>query len=377
MLKNLSLGASLALRTILASSLFAAAASAQTTYVFDIMQPSSNFTWTGTSTLGDIVGNPSNMFQLAGTTNLDLALQAGAQPFATGAFSGGAAAAVPDIHGRINNPLPFLPPLATIDLNGLVLSPTTPPFTVGAGGAFTGSVTLTALAGTLVVTPLGSGPTSTPLAGNSSTPAALNGTLTLLSGALRLNAPVNASFAFSDPGSGASGMITVVGTLVAQYPLVRSYCAGDGSGVACPCANTAPAGSGRGCLNSTGVGALLATTGSPAVSADTLVLVGSGMPTSASVLYFQGTTQSGAGAGVVFGDGKRCVAGTVVRLGTKTNSGGTSSYPVAGDASVSVRGLVPAAGGTRTYQAWYRNPAAFCTGDVFNLSNGLSVTWIP
>ncbi|MCY2959949.1 MAG: hypothetical protein NTY35_07260 [Planctomycetota bacterium] len=358
-------------------ALCAVAASAQTTFVFDVVQSSSNFTWSGTSSLGNIVGNPSNAFQLAGTTNLDLVLQSGAQPFASGAFSGGAAAAVPDLHGRINNVLPFLPPLATIDVLGLVLSPTSPSFTVGVGGAFTGSVSLTALAGSLVVTPLGSAPTSTPLAGSSSAPGVVNGTLTLVGGALRLNAPVNSSFAFSDPTSGASGTITVVGTLVAQYPLVASFCAGDGTGAACPCGNTAPAGSGRGCLNSTGVGALLAVSGAPVVSADTLVLSASGMPATGTTLFFQGTGEAGAGAGVVFGDGKRCAAGTVTRLGTKTNAGGASGYPVAGDLSVSVRGVVPAAGATRTYQAWYRNSASFCTPDGFNLTNGVRVAWIP
>jgi hypothetical protein len=41
-----------------------------------------------------------------------------------------------------------------------------------------------------------------------------------------------------------------------------------------------------------------------------------------------------------------------------------------------VRGAVPA-GATRTYQVWYRNAAAFCTSDTFNLTNGLVVTWAP
>ncbi|MBL8861013.1 MAG: hypothetical protein JNK02_03295 [Planctomycetes bacterium] len=352
-------------------------ASAQATYVYDLVQPSSNFSWSGTSTLGNIVGNPSNQFQLAGTVNLDLVLQPGSQPYSSGAFNGGAAAAVPDLRGRINNPLPFLPPLATIEVNGLVLSPTSPTFAVGAGGVFQADVTLTALAGTLVVTPLGGSATSTNLAGSSSNPTSANGALTLVGGSLRLNMPVSSSFPFSDPTSGASGTITVTGTVVAERQLVKSFCAGDGSGVACPCGNTAPAGSGRGCLNSTGAGALLAAAGAAVVSADTLVLNGSSMPANASALYFQGTSESGAGAGVVFGDGKRCAAGAVVRLGTKTNVAGTSSYPQGGDLSVSQRGGVPASGGTRTYQVWYRNSAAFCTPDGFNLTNGLRVTWLP
>src|SRR5205085_2144000 len=34
-----------------------------------------------------------------------------------------------------------------------------------------------------------------------------------------------------------------------------------------------------------------------------------------------------------------------------------------------------AAGNVRTYQCWYRNAAAFCTVETFNLSNGRQVTW--
>jgi hypothetical protein len=33
--------------------------------------------------------------------------------------------------------------------------------------------------------------------------------------------------------------------------------------------------------------------------------------------------------------------------------------------------------GVRTYQAWYRNAAVFCTASTFNLSNGYSITWTP
>jgi hypothetical protein len=92
-------------------------------------------------------------------------------------------------------------------------------------------------------------------------------------------------------------------------------------------------------------------------------------------LYFQGTTQIAAGAGVAFGDGLRCAGGTVIRLGTKTNVGGSSSYP-SGSQSISVRGN-DVAGNLRTYQCWYRNAAAFCTASTFNLTNGLQITWSP
>jgi hypothetical protein len=98
------------------------------------------------------------------------------------------------------------------------------------------------------------------------------------------------------------------------------------------------------------------------------------MPNS-SALFFQGTTQTAGGLGTAFGDGLRCAAGTVIRLGTKTNVAGASHYPVAGDPPISVNGAV-ASPGTRTYQVWYRNAAAFCTVNTFNLTNGLQVNWI-
>jgi len=157
-------------------------------------------------------------------------------------------------------------------------------------------------------------------------------------------------------------------------PPVGTFCFGDGSGAACPCGNTGAAG--QGCASSLGHGGTLANTGFAIVGADSFVLTGAGMPNS-SALYFQGTSPAGGGAGLTFGDGLRCAAGSILRLGTKNNSGGTSSYPVGADLDVSVKGLVPAAGGTRYYQVWYRNAAMFCTSSTFNLSNGLSVTWVP
>ncbi|MBL8863253.1 MAG: hypothetical protein JNK02_14750 [Planctomycetes bacterium] len=165
--------------------------------------------------------------------------------------------------------------------------------------------------------------------------------------------------------------------VVTEPPVpVVATCFGDGTGTPCPCGNSGAAG--RGCANSIHAsGALLASTGIASVSADSLVLVGSAMPVS-TALYFQGTGLSGAGLGVAFGDGLRCASGATVRLATKTNFGGGSQYPGAGDPAVSVRGLVPAAGGARTYQVWYRNSdPGFCTPAFFNLSNALVAAWIP
>ncbi len=152
------------------------------------------------------------------------------------------------------------------------------------------------------------------------------------------------------------------------------YCFGDGSGTACPCGNAGTAG--NGCASSVNAsGGLLSSSGVPSVANDSFVLTASGLPSS-SALYFQGTARTAAGAGAAFGDGLRCAGGTVIRLGTKTNVGGTSSYPEAGNASISVKGL-DSAGNVRDYQCWYRNAAAFCTPSTFNLTNGLEITWAP
>jgi hypothetical protein len=31
----------------------------------------------------------------------------------------------------------------------------------------------------------------------------------------------------------------------------------------------------------------------------------------------------------------------------------------------------------RYYQGWYRDAGVFCSSDVYNLTSGLTVTWIP
>ena len=167
----------------------------------------------------------------------------------------------------------------------------------------------------------------------------------------------------------ATGAVVIV-TLPTTTP-ATTYCFGDGSGTACPCGNSGAAG--NGCANSVNAsGANLAASGVASLAADSFLLSGSGMPNS-SVLYFQGTTQVSS----AFGDGLRCAGGSVVRLGAKFNTAGASVYPAAGELAVSVKAGI-AAPSTHTYQAWYRNAdPAFCTAAVFNLSNGVEVTWVP
>jgi hypothetical protein len=175
----------------------------------------------------------------------------------------------------------------------------------------------------------------------------------------------------SPQGGGQNDVQGAFFDTVAGGPM-NSFCFGDGSSVACPCANNgAP---GHGCANSVNsAGALLTATGASSTLYDSLVLHGSGMPSTAFCIFLQG---SSSGTTYSYGDGLRCVGGTLFRIGTKHASGGAASYPGPGDAPVSVRGYVPWSGAQRSYQVWYRNPdPSFCTSATFNVSNGMLVTW--
>ena len=151
-----------------------------------------------------------------------------------------------------------------------------------------------------------------------------------------------------------------------------TYC--YGTNAACPCANGGQPHAGCEHSFATGGGRLVSQ-GIARVVADTLALNAGGLPPTASTLFFQGTSQANA----VFGDGLRCAAGTVLRLGTKTAAAGFASYGSGnvGDVPISVRGVITGAGGTRHYQGWYRNSAAFCSASTFNLTNGVTVAWTP
>ena len=149
-----------------------------------------------------------------------------------------------------------------------------------------------------------------------------------------------------------------------------AYCFGDGTSVPCPCGGVG--GALAGCPNSlNGIGADLFATGGASLSYDTIVLTARGL-TGAWTLYLQGT----ASDDVVFGDGKRCVGGSLIRLGTKPNVYSTSKYPYVGEPRISEVGRVGSPG-TRHYQAWYRDAAPFCTGASFNLTNAVSIAWGP
>jgi hypothetical protein len=154
-------------------------------------------------------------------------------------------------------------------------------------------------------------------------------------------------------------------------------CFGDGVLAACPCNNASPIGTAAGCLNSTGQGGVLRTSGEARVTNDGFTLLGSTMPSSSFVIYFQGTAAVAFSAGSALDDGLGCAGGSAIRLATVQNQNGGSVLPSAQSPTpISVRGLIPPAGGTRVYQARYRDVGGPC-GTLVNRSNSVIVTWRP
>ena len=161
-----------------------------------------------------------------------------------------------------------------------------------------------------------------------------------------------------------------------------AFCSGDGSDplvtTACPCGNNGALG--HGCNNSAATGGShLGASGTTAP--DTLVLSATGELASSLSIFLQGNSTIAAGA--VFGDGVRCVGGTLKRIAVESAIGGAVDYPGVGDPSISARsaalGDPISSGSSRYYQTYYRDPdASFCpvpTGGTFNVSNGVSVLW--
>lgn len=178
-------------------------------------------------------------------------------------------------------------------------------------------------------------------------------------------------------GGGGSFQVTITGPAGshlswgdAPVPQVV-FCRGDGSDGACPCGNLGS--SGHGCASSVAPGgAHMATSGAASVSTDTVALTCTNVPNGPG-LYFQASTQTATPA--LFGDGLLCASGTIVRMGVAFAANSTSSYPSGAASPIHVAGAT-AAGDVRHYQLWYRDAApGFCSPALFNLSNGITLTW--
>ena len=140
-------------------------------------------------------------------------------------------------------------------------------------------------------------------------------------------------------------------------------------GLGCPCGNDDPeAGCGNnGADAAAATGSRLTAGGTNSVAANDLVLAFDGVKPNLFGLVFRATT-TGA---VAFGDGTRCLAGSLHRFPLRqANPGGVIEY---GPGEV-VGFDGPTPGVTHHYQGWYRDPNGPC-GNQFNVSSAASVTW--
>jgi hypothetical protein len=145
-----------------------------------------------------------------------------------------------------------------------------------------------------------------------------------------------------------------------------AYC--DGTSGLCPCGNNG--GPGRGCINSTGAGAGLEGAETDGIVNDDLELTVFNTRPGASVLLFHGTATTGGGFGLPFGDGLRCVGGSIVRMGVRiSDATGSVTW---GPGLAAQNGW--SVGQTVYFQGWYRNVQGPCASG-FNLTNGLQVTF--
>lgn len=157
--------------------------------------------------------------------------------------------------------------------------------------------------------------------------------------------------------------------------VTTSFCLGDGSGAACPCAN--PGAAGNGCASSAfAAGAHLASTGfaGASLATDTFVLTATNIP--GPGLFFQSDSTTAAQS---FGDGHMCTASAIVRLGVVfADALNTASYPGGLTPNpIHIAGAPIVAGDLKHYQCWYRSQPSLCGAGNYNLTQGLSVTWGP
>jgi hypothetical protein len=155
-----------------------------------------------------------------------------------------------------------------------------------------------------------------------------------------------------------------------------------GGVIDCPCGNTSGL-RGVGCDNSSGSGgAVLIATGIARLSYDTVVFTSDKAVSAAPSILLQGSDLSPTG--IAFGQGVRCVSGSLKRMYVKIPSAGSITAPEAGDLRVSARSAAAgdgiAAGTHRYYGVYYRDPvvqgncAAWAT---FNITQQLDILWAP
>lgn len=208
----------------LALTAFAPAQSvAEGRHVFDLNSGQSSFNFSGTVVAAGLTrpiqGNPAN-FNVSGAASADLGVAGSSIVVGSFVAGNGTEITVPTLNARVPNILPFLPPLATIQITGVRMvvrsvDPTTgapASFAIQPNGSFTCWASSEVLSGQIVVTGLAN--QTTPLAGTISTPQAVQGIVAPNGQGLVMQVPLTVTSTFSDPAAGTSATINLNGNLV-------------------------------------------------------------------------------------------------------------------------------------------------------------------
>lgn len=331
------------------------AAYAQAPVEFVIDTAATQFTYSGTTTLGPIVGNPPN-FSLVGNTFGTMTGTAGAPPQSI-ELGGGSALVTPDINASVPSPLPFLPALAQIQITNLALRLLSVPAAIDAAGNFDAQFQAEVLSGIVTVNPLTGAPTTTDLTGLQSVPQSFLGNLAVVGDVTTLLGQLSIPFTFTDPGTGLSATINLTGNVVALATASQpaQYC--------------------QSTVNTSGSAGTMTHTGSPSFTAGDLALVANDVPANQFLLFILSDTPDFS-PGFSGSQGNLCVGGSIVRLNNFLQNSGA-----AGQATLPIPygslppGTVLEIGETWYFQAWFRDTVGGVA--TSNTTGGLQVTFAP
>ena len=189
-------------------------------------------------------------------------------------------------------------------------------------------------------------------------------------------------FAVWDDATGGSALNDTEGALYDRGEFANFCHPGYEGVIACPCGNPSVAQT-RGCNNSASTGGSYFTgTGAASLAGDTLHLAATGLRPTATGILLQGTAFTAGG--IAFGQGVRCVAGSLKRLYVKSAVAGAITVPQPADLSVSAasaaKGDTLSPSASRYYMLYYRDPILLggCPATSnFNATTSGAVTWRP
>jgi len=130
--------------------------------------------------------------------------------------------------------------------------------------------------------------------------------------------------------------------------------------------------------NSSGAPAMITASGSASVGKNDFSLAVETLPAGAPGIFFYGTAQ----LELPFGNGLRCVGGTVFQLWPPTGADSAGRMTRSVDLTQPPGGIAGGgqvqAGATWNFQAWFREPGMIAGANAgFDLSDGLEVTFVP